>query len=97
MSLWKIDDRTTAGLVKDMYLELLDENEIDVVLMNIKKRYIENANEFKSHPYFWAALVQVGDSRPVEVGASLYRGWIIAAFLIGFLLLYALYRHYGRT
>jgi CHAT domain-containing protein len=66
ISLWKIDDRTSARVMANFYRHLSAGEDINIALTNAKADYIESAKELNSHPAYWAAFLQVGDSRPIE-------------------------------
>ena len=73
MSLWKVDDKQTVGLMKDFYNNIknvnLDENgtwksqannsenEYNVLLKKAKLNMIKQG----LHPYYWAAFIINGE------------------------------------
>ena len=70
ISLWKINDRTTAQVMGIFYKNLSAGDDIGVAMTKAKRTYINSANEFNSHPSYWAAFLHVGDFKPVYS-----RGW----------------------
>jgi CHAT domain-containing protein/tetratricopeptide (TPR) repeat protein len=67
ISLWKIDDRTTAKVMGNFYRNLSGGNkDIDISLAQAKADYLARASEFTAHPYYWAAFLQVGDSVAIQ-------------------------------
>jgi CHAT domain-containing protein len=61
MSLWKVNDRTTAGIFSQFYQNFANGNTIDGALTQAKRTFIENADEFTADPALWASFVPVGD------------------------------------
>ena len=70
VSLWQVNDASTAKIMQYFYKNLgsgLDKAE---ALRQAKLKYISENKEnaaAMAHPAFWAAFVQLGDSRPVKL------------------------------
>jgi CHAT domain-containing protein len=62
MTLWSVADKTSNELMKGFYNYLSQSNTVNVALQNAKNDYLSNADNIKSHPYFWAGYVSVGNS-----------------------------------
>jgi len=73
VSLWPVDDCSTAELMKYFYQYLIEGQEKNLALKNAKKSYLENTHPNTSKPYYWAGFVLIGDTSPV---------WISRSFLI---------------
>jgi hypothetical protein len=58
-------------------------------LRKAKLDYLESANQVRSQPYFWTALVVYGNNSPIYMS-----GWFIAALIIVVLLALGIY--FGR-
>jgi len=71
MSLWSVDDCTTADIMLDYY-EALNEGESKMTaLRSAKTQYLEETEDaIQSHPFFWAAFVQYGNTTPILSHAS---------------------------
>jgi tetratricopeptide (TPR) repeat protein len=65
MTLWEIEDISGAEIMVEFYRNLNDGLISDEALRNSKLAYLESANQLQSHPYFWAAYVQIGDNSKV--------------------------------
>jgi|GEM_PF-6224516 CHAT domain-containing protein len=85
ISLWKINDRTSAQVMKSFYKYLSDGEPLDVSLANAKTDYIKGAGEFNSHPFYWAAFLQVGDVRALDVKKPNWWGWVLVGLGAAFL------------
>ena len=91
MTLWAIEDVSSAEIITQFY-QFLKEGEMkDIALRNAKLAYLENANQLQSHPYFWAAFVQIGDKTPMS-RSNHYIYYIIGASLIILLIAFIVYR-----
>lgn len=66
ISLWKIDDRTSAEVMSRFYRYTSTGSDLDEALALAKVNYLTSASEFTSHPYYWSAFLQVGDTRAIE-------------------------------
>ncbi len=75
ISLWKISDRVTSGIMAGFYSHLSVDDPVDVSLQKAKLEYLNEAGEFKSHPNYWAAFLPVGDVGDSNV-SSPYK-WIL--------------------
>jgi len=65
MSMWKVDDRSGTEIVKMFYDELKKGRTKSKALRYARNRYLREADQLKSHPFFWSALVVFGDNSPV--------------------------------
>lgn len=66
MTLWAVEDIASANIISDFYRNLNKGEAKDVALRNAKLTFLENADQFTAHPYFWAAYVQIGDKSPIQ-------------------------------
>jgi CHAT domain-containing protein len=90
MSLWRVDDRYTAELMKNFYKNLKNGENIVESLTNSKRRFISQSGETGAHPSNWAAFVTVGrNSIIVEKSYILY--YLLGGALI-FIILFIFYR-----
>lgn len=85
-SLWEVNDRSTAMIMKSFYQYLSEGMEKDLALRQAKKDYLSKSDQFQSHPYFWAAFVANGDMKALEMEEKTYAwvwalGFIIVALL----------------
>ena len=93
MSIWQIDEKTSAEIIGYFYEYLKDGQEKNKALRNAKLKYLENNPGELSHPYYWSGLVLVGNTDAVSSteGFLNRNGWWIGA-LIGGLLAFLLVR-----
>jgi CHAT domain-containing protein len=67
MSLWKINDKTSATIMAKFYGELNDGNDIDEALAQAKRNYLKGEKQIKSHPSYWAAFIAMGETKAIVV------------------------------
>jgi CHAT domain-containing protein len=92
MTLWSVDDRTTADILNFFYKEMENGNRLDGSLNRAKKEFIKNApSDELANPYYWAGLQLSGKADVIyETGYF----WMFlsgiggAAFFIAALLYY---------
>jgi CHAT domain-containing protein len=85
MSLWSIDDATTAELLNATYDGLAATSGPAAALFAAGNSYRTNVtNPRFGHPYYWAGLVYYGPEVPLEMGgaANYWWLWILAAGLL---------------
>jgi CHAT domain-containing protein/tetratricopeptide (TPR) repeat protein len=66
MTLWEIEDHSSADLMALFYENLKLGIPNDVALQQAKVTYLENAGKLHSHPYFWAGYVSIGKTDPIS-------------------------------
>lgn len=65
MSLWEIEDRSGTEIVKEFYRNLKRGDSKSNALRRARVRYMKDADQLRSHPYFWSSLVVYGNNYPV--------------------------------
>jgi len=90
-SLWKVDDKSTAELMRVFYERLQKGTAKDVALHQGKMAFLKQANERLAHPYFWAAFVHIGNPQPIFEKSKFY-WWIGGGLLLLIIGFYWLYR-----
>ncbi|MBI5540512.1 MAG: CHAT domain-containing protein [Bacteroidia bacterium] len=71
MTLWSISDLSSTDLMKYFYSNLsLGDNKAEA-LQKAKTEYITQTSPMKSHPYYWAGYVVIGDKSPVEIDSHI--------------------------
>ncbi|MCD4682391.1 MAG: CHAT domain-containing protein, partial [Bacteroidales bacterium] len=81
MTLWEIEDISSVEIMTGFYRNLKKGMKKDDALRNSKLSYLESSDPVQSHPYFWAAYVQIGNNNPV-ITYSKYMYFIYAAILL---------------
>lgn len=95
MSLWSIDDATTAGLLNRTYDGLASGNGPGKALHAAVNNYLkEGTNPRFAHPYYWAGLVHYGPEEPLSfVGQkSGWWYWVLGAVMALSMLVFLAWR-----
>lgn len=61
MSLWPAQDQATADLMGYFYEAIADGMEKDAAMQTARLRYLEEADDLLSHPFYWAGFVVQGE------------------------------------
>ncbi len=94
-SLWKINDKSTALLMDNLYKELSKGKSKDEALRNAKLSYLASTDdEILKHPYYWAAFVVSGDTAAILSNYNLY--FVIFGLLIILALVFLIFRKYRK-
>jgi len=65
MTLWNVEDVSSAKLMINFYKYLLKGYSKDEALRKAKLDHLANADPLKAHPYYWLGYVLVGDQTPL--------------------------------
>ncbi|MCD6565231.1 MAG: CHAT domain-containing protein, partial [Bacteroidales bacterium] len=65
MTLWEVEDRSGAEIIKSFYSYLKKGYSTDKALQLAKLRFLDHADMLRSHPYFWSPYIQIGNYSPV--------------------------------
>ena len=87
-SLWNIDEQSSAEVIKYFYNYIADGLTKDEALKQAKLSYIAKAKGRTAAPQYWAGLVLIGDTAPIDIETSvpiIY--WIIAVVIIFIILI----------
>jgi CHAT domain-containing protein len=87
MSMWEIDDKAGTEVVKMFYDNLKRGKTKSSSLKSARIKYLKNASQLRSHPYFWSSLVIYGENSPVySSGRKLLTtaGGILLLIILGF-------------
>jgi CHAT domain-containing protein len=86
MSMWEIEDKSGTEIVKMFYQNLKKGESKSIALKNARIKFLKNADQLRSHPYFWSALVIYGDNTPLyhTYKPGLAIGAVLILLLVGF-------------
>ena len=62
---WSVADKASSILMNSFYENLSKKETKDVALQQAKLSYLQNTDPLKSHPFYWAAYENFGDTRPI--------------------------------
>ncbi|MEM9885382.1 MAG: CHAT domain-containing tetratricopeptide repeat protein [Bacteroidota bacterium] len=86
-SLWKIDDEQTRYIVENTYKNLKQQMPRNQALNGAKLDYIQSSSHVKSHPYYWSALLLIGEEKVLELEAASWYSKNYVIYLLGFSIL----------
>jgi CHAT domain-containing protein len=86
MTLWEIEDHSSADLMAYFYKNLKDGMPKDVALQQAKLSYLAKSDKLHSHPYFWAGFVNIGLPDPISASPP-QQSWKWVLFTLPTLLL----------
>lgn len=75
VSLWQVNDQSTAVIMTDFYANLAEGLPKDEALRLAKLSYLAKSIDEAQHPAFWSAFVQLGDSRPITLARKF--NWLL--------------------
>ena len=96
MSLWPAQDRATADIMGYFYEGLAKGYAKDRALREAKLKYLENASDLFTHPFYWAGFVVQGDASPIQLSQGISWYWSLLAIpFLGMVLAYR--RNRGKS
>jgi CHAT domain-containing protein len=85
MTLWEIEDVSSAIIMNYFYKRLKEKVKVSDALRDAKITYLDNSDVVRSHPYFWAAYVQIGDNSPIITRST--NNYIVYPIVLLFLII----------
>lgn len=67
MSLWQVNDQSTARIMNKFYANLSKGMPKDEALQQAKYNYLEDVKGIGAHPGFWAAFIQLGNPEAIKI------------------------------
>ncbi len=64
LSMWEIEDRSGSEIIKNFYRYIKRGYSKSSALKKARIKFLKNADQLRSHPYFWSAYVLYGDNSP---------------------------------
>jgi CHAT domain-containing protein len=91
MSHWVADDKATAQLMELFYKNIAAGIPKDEALRQAKLTFIQQADDIRQNPAFWAGFVVLGDTSPIHIKTFYEKYWIYFAvfvLILGTVLIY---------
>ncbi|MBL4650984.1 MAG: CHAT domain-containing protein, partial [Aureispira sp.] len=91
VSLWQVNDQSTAHIMSYFYQNIADGLPKDVALRQAKLEYLKIAKDIAAHPAFWSAFIQLGDASSIIISRKkVYSPWtiglgVLTVLALGFL------------
>ncbi|WP_299367740.1 CHAT domain-containing protein [Winogradskyella sp.] len=89
-SLWKIDEQSSAKILGYFYDNISKGLKKDEALKAAKLEYISNAEGRTIAPQYWAGLVLIGDTTPIDINATsdLWIWLVLGSAVLGIILFF---------
>jgi CHAT domain-containing protein len=89
MSLWKVSDQATKVIITDYLRQLKLGLNKSQSLQIAKTNYLSASDQIRAHPYYWAAIVHVGNNDPIRSSHVFfyYLFGALGIFIIGIILI----------
>ncbi|NNC83693.1 MAG: CHAT domain-containing protein, partial [Flavobacteriales bacterium] len=98
MSLWDVDEQSTAIITEAFYRQLADGRSKNRALRDAKLAWIKSHDNEQNAPYYWAGLVLMGDPDPIEMATGFPWGFVLIGLgLLLAVILFTLMSRGNRT
>ena len=81
-SLWSVDDKSTSEIMRHFYKNIKNGLPKDKALHQAKLDYLDGKRIKQSHPYYWSAFVQIGNTEALFENKAKRKNWWLYIFLI---------------
>ncbi len=93
ISLWSVEDESTALIMKNFYKYIKEGFSKDEALRRSKLDFLSTSNSIYSSPHFWSGFINIGNNEPLEFADPDFPSfWLILVFIIPLSLLAFFYR-----
>lgn len=98
MSLWEIDEKSSAAITENFMRRLKRGERKDRALRQAKIDFMQTADPYLQSPYFWAGLVLMGDGEPLVENRNDHWLWISSGgFLFVIVIAVSMYRKRSKS
>jgi len=83
VSLWQVNDETTAQIMQGFYQNLSKSMPVDEALRQAKLSYIQTQEGVRAHPALWSPFIQIGKTQAIAIHKKNNRvyWWLGGGFL----------------
>jgi CHAT domain-containing protein/tetratricopeptide (TPR) repeat protein len=85
VSLWEVNDASTAIIMQSFYQNLSKGLSKAEALRQAKLAYLNSADSTAAHPAFWSAFIQIGNHRAIDLGEKSKMSWTWILLGVGLL------------
>ena len=65
MSMWAVEDKSASTVIQSFYKNMRSGQTKSSALRDARLKFLRSADQGRSHPYYWSALVIYGDDTPL--------------------------------
>tara|TARA_R110001599_G_scaffold90711_2_gene238692 strand:- start:5516 stop:8590 length:3075 start_codon:yes stop_codon:yes gene_type:complete len=87
MSLWSVNDKVTSELMVNTHKLLNERVPINVAIAETKRDYLQKADNYTAHPYYWAAFISLGSPITIEAKRPMWMNIVIITSIMTLILL----------
>jgi len=84
-TLWQVNEKSTKEIIVEFYKNLKQGNAKDEALQKAKLHYLKNSED--ANPYYWASLVAIGNTQPLQTKSYSKLLWLMLPVGLGVLML----------
>jgi len=92
MSMWEVEDYSGASIVKSFYRFLRKGQSKSAALRSARLNFLNDADQVRSHPYYWATLVVYGDDSSLYFNRMAIITGITLLLITAIALVFLIYR-----
>jgi CHAT domain-containing protein len=92
MSMWEVEDYAGSEVIKLFYKNIIRGNTKSQALRKARLSFLRNADQQRSHPYYWSTLVVYGDDAPLYYSKTRLASAIISLCVVLSFLIFIFYR-----
>ena len=83
-SLWVVDDEAAFQMHVPYFQALKAGKAKDVAIQEARLAFLDQTVKFKAHPFFWASLIHIGNTEPIDIpkGPANLWYWLGALLLV---------------
>lgn len=83
LSLWRTDDKAALSLTTSFLKQIKQQYAVPKALQLAKQEFLQQDNQFRAHPYFWAGFMAFGNPQPLNASTSwLFWGILGSAIVV---------------
>ncbi len=97
ISLWSVEDESTALIMKNFYRYIKEGLSKDEALRRSKLDFLSTSNSIYSSPHFWSGFISIGNNHPLEFGSHRILSTVILLVMVIPLSLLAVFYNIRKT
>lgn len=91
-TLWSLENRSVYELTQSFYDGVDDGNDLDIAIQKAQLKWLDSGSKGKQLPYYWAGILVVGNTEPINTGSSMTLVYIFTGMLLALIVIYIISR-----